>query len=91
ALKPPSYTLSDSALLIKSGAFSLQLALANIKRITPANVFPSQTALSRKALRIDYLYGESVTISPEQKEAFMTDLATRYKNETAHMLPGVAV
>ena len=71
------YTLSDSALLVKSGPFKWQVPIEQITSITPTSNPLSSPALSLDRLRIDYGRGQSIMISPKDKSRFIQDLEAR--------------
>lgn len=71
------YTLTDSALLVKSGPFKWQIPIQEINGITPTRNPLSSPALSLDRLRIDYGRGQSIMISPKQKSEFQEHLAAR--------------
>jgi len=73
-----SYSLSGGELLIRSGPFRWSVRLDSIEEIYPTRNILSSPAFSLDRLRIRYRgsrYG--VMISPENKSAFLQDLATR--------------
>jgi hypothetical protein len=72
-----SYTLSDTALLVKSGPFKWQVPIEQITSITPTSNPLSSPALSLDRLRIDYGRGQSIMISPKDKSQFIQDLEAR--------------
>jgi hypothetical protein len=72
-----SYTLNDSTLLVKSGPFKWQVPIAQITSITPTSNPLSSPALSLDRLRIDYGRGQSLMISPKNKEQFIQALEAR--------------
>jgi len=72
-----SYKLSGNELLIRSGPFRWTVPLDSIEEIHPTRNILSSPACSLDRLRIRYRgsrYG--VMISPENKSAFLQDLAT---------------
>jgi len=72
------YSLSGGELLIRSGPFRWSVPLDSIEDIHPTRNMLSSPACSLDRLRIRYRgsrYG--VMISPENKSAFLQDLATR--------------
>ena len=77
-LRSTYYTLKDDELLVRSGPFRWTIALEEIVSVTP-----SRTLLSGAALSLDRLiiqHGDSrhgTIISPEDKELFLRDLASR--------------
>jgi hypothetical protein len=77
-LRNTYYVLEKDQLLIRSGWFRWRTEYADIEEVTP-----SRKAWSSAALSLDRLYVRhrnlrfSSYISPEDKEAFMRDLASR--------------
>lgn len=79
-LSSTSYTLSDETLLVKSGPFKWQIPIAQITNITPTSNPLSSPALSLDRIRIDYGRGQSIMISPRDKDGFIRDLEMRRQN-----------
>jgi hypothetical protein len=72
-----SYTLSERTLLVKSGPFKWRIPIKQITSIAPTSSPLSSPALSLDRLRIDYGRGDSIMISPKNKEQFIQDLNVR--------------
>jgi hypothetical protein len=72
-----AYTLSSTTLLVKSGPFKWQVPIEQIASITPTSNPLSSPALSLDRLRIDYGRGQSIMISPKDKDQFIQDLEAR--------------
>ncbi|MDO9478112.1 MAG: PH domain-containing protein [Pseudohongiella sp.] len=62
---------------MKSGPFKWRVPIKQITSITPTSSPLSSPALSLDRLRIDYGRGESIMISPKNKEQFIQDLNVR--------------
>ncbi len=71
------YTLTDEALLVRSGPLSWRIALREITRIEPTRDARSSPALSLDRLRIEYGRGRALMISPADKQRFLRDIAAR--------------
>ena len=72
------YTLTDSALVIRSGPFGWLLPLDSITEVFPTRNPVSSPACSLDRLHIRYGTGRSdLMISPEDKASFLQDLAAR--------------
>lgn len=71
------YIVNSTHLFIRSGPVALQVPVADITAITPTTNPLSSPALSLDRLRIDYGRGQSVMISPRDKEQFLSDIAAR--------------
>ena len=65
------YVLGQDQLRVLSGPFKWCVPLAKITAITPTSSPLSSPALSLDRLRIDYGVGNSVMISPRNKEQFV--------------------
>jgi hypothetical protein len=68
------YVLDQGQLRVLSGPFKWCVPLAKITAITPTSSPLSSPALSLDRLRIDYGVGNSVMISPRNKEQFVKDI-----------------
>ena len=68
------YVLGQGQLRVLSGPFKWCIPVAKIKTITPTSSPLSSPALSLDRLRIDYGVGNSVMISPRNKEQFVKDI-----------------
>ncbi|HET6431103.1 PH domain-containing protein [Dyella sp.] len=68
------YILGQGQLRILSGPFKWCIPVAKITTIAPASSPISSPALSLDRLRIDYGVGNSVMISPRDKEQFVKDI-----------------
>lgn len=76
-LASTNYTLSDSKLFVKCGPFKRDIPIAQISSIRATSNPLSSPALSTDRLQIDYGRGQSIMISPKDKEEFLRDLETR--------------
>ncbi|MEO8188294.1 MAG: PH domain-containing protein [Burkholderiaceae bacterium] len=65
------YTLSDEALMIRSGPFRWQIPIREISAMTPTRNPLSSPALSLERLRIEYGSGKAIMISPTDKDVFI--------------------
>lgn len=68
------YVLGQGQLRVLCGPFKWCVPLAKITAITPTSSPLSSPALSLDRLRIDYGVGNSVMISPRDKEQFIKDI-----------------
>jgi len=68
------YRIESDYLLVSCGPMRSKIQLAEITGITATNSPLASPALSQNRLRIDYGRGESVMVSPRDKEAFVRDL-----------------
>lgn len=68
------YTLARDELLVRSGPFKWRIAVTDITSITPTSNPLSSPALSLDRLRIEYGRGQSLMISPRDKERFVKDV-----------------
>lgn len=68
------YTLGHGQLVVQSGPFKWRIPVAEITNITPSSSPASSPALSLDRLRIDYGRGQSLMISPRNKNEFIRDL-----------------
>ncbi len=68
------YVLAQGQLRVLSGPFKWCIPVAKITTITPTSSPLSSPALSLDRLRIDYGVGNSVMISPRNKEQFVKDI-----------------
>lgn len=68
------YVLGQGQLQVLSGPFKWRISVAKITTITPTSSPLSSPALSLDRLRIDYGIGNSVMISPRNKEQFVKDI-----------------
>jgi len=72
------YTLTDERLVIRSGPFRWRIALQAIHSVDPSRSLLSSPAVSLDRLRVRYGPSRrSILISPDDKERFLWDLATR--------------
>lgn len=69
-----TYTLGPALLRIRCGPFTWKVPIREISAITPTRNPLSSPALSLDRLRIDYGKGNSVLISPRNKEQFLRDI-----------------
>ena len=72
------YSLSDSALFIRSGPFKWQIPIAQISNLEKTRSPLSSPALSLDRLRVEY-GDQSLMISPEPRQAFLQQLEHRRK------------
>lgn len=72
-----TYTLSGTTLMVKSGPFKWQVPIEQITSIKPTSNPLSSPALSLDRLQIDYGRGQSIMISPKDKDQFIQDLEMR--------------
>ncbi len=70
-----NYTLESRDLIVRSGPFRWRIESAEITDVTATSNPLSSPALSLDRLRIDYGRGNSIMISPRDKERFLADLA----------------
>lgn len=68
------YKIEADHLFISCGPVEKRVPLSEITGITPTNNPLSSPALSLDRLRIDYGQGQSVMISPRDKDGFIRDL-----------------
>jgi hypothetical protein len=74
------YTLTSNELAIRSGPFSWKISFRDITAVERTTSRRSGPALSMDRLRIGYGQGESILISPDNKEEFLLELYAR-RNE----------
>jgi hypothetical protein len=77
------YTLTDDALLVRSGLLSWCIKLHDITQILPTRAARSSPALSLDRLRIEYDRGRSLMISPLEQAKFLRDFSARYARQRA--------
>jgi hypothetical protein len=77
------YTLTDEALLVRSGPFAWRIALRDVARIAATRDAGSSPALSLDRLRIEYGEARALMISPAEKDRFVRDITAR----RAHLRP----
>lgn len=68
------YRLDDKELRISSGPFRWRVLLSTIQSVEPSTNPIASPALSLDRLRIDYGAGQTVYISPRDREAFISEL-----------------
>lgn len=68
------YTLEQQQLIVRSGPFKWIIPIAQITSITPTRNPSSSPSLSLDRLRIEYGRGNSIMISPRNKETFLGDI-----------------
>jgi len=68
------YKIEGEHLFISCGPVEKSVPLSEITGVTPTNNPLSSPALSLDRLRIDYGQGQSVMISPRDKDGFIRDL-----------------
>jgi len=74
------YTLTDEALLVRSGPFARRIALIDVAGIAATRDVGSSPALSLDRLRIEYGDARALMISPAEKDRFVRDFAARRAN-----------
>lgn len=77
ALFPLTYELIGENLVIHSGRVKRRIRFSDIREVRPSRSPLSSPALSLDRLRIDYGKRFPVYISPDDRRAFMNDLATK--------------
>lgn len=68
------YRLDEGELRIRSGPFRWRILLASINSVEPSANPIASPALSLKRLRIDYGTGQTLYISPRDRDRFLADL-----------------
>lgn len=68
------YELTAQHLLVRSGPFNWTILLEEITAVSPTSNPLSSPALSLDRLRIDYVNGRLIMISPRDKEGFLHEL-----------------
>lgn len=68
------YRLDEKELRISSGPFRWRVLLSTIQSVEPSANPIASPALSLKRIRIDYGAGQTVYISPRDREAFISEL-----------------
>ncbi|WP_376695529.1 PH domain-containing protein [Wenzhouxiangella sp. EGI_FJ10305] len=68
------YRLDEKELRISSGPFRWRVLLSTIQSVEPSANPIASPALSLKRIRIDYGAGQTVYISPRDREAFIKEL-----------------
>jgi hypothetical protein len=76
-LFPLRYELTSDVLVIRSGWGKRRVPYAEIRNVQPSRSLLSSPALSLDRLRIDYGRTFPIYISPDDRRAFMRDLAAR--------------
>jgi len=77
-LRSTYYTLTNDSLQVRSGPFRWTIRLDTIEEVVPARNFYSSAALSLDRLHIRHRGSRySTYISPENKDAFLQELAVR--------------
>jgi hypothetical protein len=76
-LKTTRYILTDEDLLVRTGPLRWDIALGDIRKVTPTRSLLSGPALSVQRLRIDYGRGASLLISPQDESRFLEELERR--------------
>lgn len=74
------YTLTDDALIVRSGPFSRRVAFAHVRAISPSKDSCLSLALSLDRLCLRYGKGRYLLISPADQEGFLSEY---YKRKTA--------
>lgn len=75
---PLNYEITSGELVARSGLMRWRVPLASIQEVTPSRNPASSPAWSLDRLRVEYLKGtetRALYISPEDKAAFLSDLA----------------
>ena len=70
-----SYTVTSDQLLVRSGPFRWRVQLSDITSISPSRSALSAPALSLTRLEIRYGAGQSLLVSPKDKDAFIKALS----------------
>jgi hypothetical protein len=81
-LTTTDYRIDGGTLFVRSGPVRLRVPIREITRITTTNNPLSSPALSLDRLRIEYGRGQSVMISPSNKEAFVRDVEAARSDAT---------
>jgi hypothetical protein len=66
------YVVADGVLTIRCGPFVWRIPLAAIRRVQASRSVASSPALSLKRLQIDYGTGESILVSPADRDGFLS-------------------
>jgi len=74
---PMKYIITENALIIRHGLVRHTISLREIREVRPSKNPLSSPALSLDRLQIDRVTGFPVLISPENKDSFIIDLASR--------------
>lgn len=80
------YTLTDDVLKIRCGPFGWQIALQDIRNVTPTRNPLSSPALSLDRLQIDYGRGKTIMISPKDSGEFLAELWRRHQSILGRVL-----
>jgi len=83
-----SYLLDDERLRVRSGPFSWQIALRDIRSVAPTRDPRSSPALSLDRLRIEYGSERALMVSPRDKAGFLRDLERRRRDAAARCAAG---
>lgn len=70
------YMIENEALLIRSGPFRWRIPVSSITRVEPSNSVLSGPALSLTRLRVEYGTGQSILISPADRQGFLRAIAS---------------
>lgn len=70
------YMVESEALLIRSGPFRWRIPVSSITRIEPSDSVLSGPALSLTRLRVEYGTGQSILISPTDRQGFLRAIAS---------------
>jgi len=76
-LAATDYTLTDTALRVRSGPFRWRVPLDQVRSIRPTRNPLSSPALSLDRLRLEYGGRKWLMISPKDQEAFLRELESR--------------
>ncbi len=80
-LRSTYYTMKADKLFVRSGPMKWSIPFEEIEEVVPVRNLWSSAALSRDRLHIKHASSKAGSyISPEKKEAFMLDLASRCPN-----------
>ena len=74
------YTLTDDALIVRSGPFFWRVAFADVREISPSRDSRFSPALSLDRLCLKYGKGRYLLISPADQAGFLSEY---YKRKTA--------
>jgi uncharacterized membrane protein YdbT with pleckstrin-like domain len=68
------YTIASGVLRIRCGVFSTSIPISEIRSVTPSRALFAGPALSLDRLKIRYGIGNTVLVSPADKEGFLKAL-----------------
>ncbi len=81
---PQSYETTDAALVIRAGFSRRTIAYPEITAVRPSSDSRSALALSLDRVQIQYAAAGDLLIAPEDKAAFMADVASRAPHLSRH-------